>query len=1338
MVRYKQTHEILKLISDRKHIRNIGFIAHIDHGKCVSGDTFVFLGDGRLVRIDELYQNYDADGYGNFNVELYIPSFNPETKVVENVYSSHIWRLRKDRMVRIRLRNGFEVKVTPEHPFFTIDGAGVLRSVRADKIKVGDYIMVPRRISVDGWSFREFKEYAMKRILDQEGFYIYFDTYFRDILYMKLKRLSFSKVHDGGVGSSYKAIERSIRKGRYRSSDLKKIVDILSLDYQLVYDHIEYIGYKGNIGRYGGRLSRFSLPKNDEEFKAALYAIGLLYGDGSTSCSFSALNDEMITLFKESLHKGFKIGTYITRQRTTNRVMHRGGKAFIKFITGIFSYPIRRKATSLTMPEIIMRLRNQYISEFIKGVFDTDGVVEKSRSAISLTSASKEYIIKLSYILQRFGILPILRRKGRYMILYVSGEDVKIFAKYIGFNNQEKRNKLLKLVEKTGKGRVGEYIPLNPYEIRNMRMCIGFSQSEIPISYYGVYESGKEAITRNVLKNIVNVFKNNLENKNILKRYNALNKINNKELIVNRNEREILKTLINDELVEKIKDNYKLTSLGRDILNIWYKRINNVDGVNLSINSILNQWESILNGDIRFIRVSKVEFIEGDFDVYDLTIPKNHTFIANGVIVHNTTLSDSLLAASGLLSPSVAGEARALDYLEEEQKRGITIKTANISLLHEYDGKEYVINLIDTPGHVDFTGKVTRALRAIDGAVVIVDAVEEVMVQTETVTRQALEERVKPLLFINKVDRLINELRLGPSEIQVKLGRVIQRFNQLIDIFGEKGFKDKWRVRPDLNNVAFGSAKDKWGFTLRQAQEKGMTFNDVLKFYSEGKLDELRELFPVHKAVLDMVVEHIPTPIEAQRYRIPKIWHGDLDSEIGQAMLNCDENGPVAFMVTNITVDERAGLVATGRLLSGTLKSGLEVYLIGKRKKDRVLQVGMYMGPYREVVDYMIAGNIPAVLGLEAASAGETVSTISSMLPFEAIHYISEPVVTISIEPKNTRDLPKLINSLRKLAIEDPNLHVKINEETGEYLLSGMGTLHLEVSLHFLADMGIEVSVSSPIVVYRETITRRSPVFPGKSPNKHNKVKVRLEKLDDEVVDMIVSGELNERLGRKEIQRILMEKGWSADEARSVWVVDNEGGNILIDMTKGVQYMQESKQMLIGAFLDFCKEGVLAREPLRGVKGILIDAFFHEDPAHRTLAQIIPMLHRALLGAELTANPSLYEPIMKMQVQVPTELIGAVTGVIASKRGQVTNIDQREYYSVVNGFIPVSETFDLAQILRGATAGRAFWQTQFSHWQLIPKSILTSVVSEIRRRKGLPENPPSYRDFIPPGEQIEK
>ncbi|MCK4436046.1 GTP-binding protein, partial [Candidatus Bathyarchaeota archaeon] len=267
-----------------------------------------------------------------------------------------------------------------------------------------------------------------------------------------------------------------------------------------------------------------------------------------------------------------------------------------------------------------------------------------------------------------------------------------------------------------------------------------------------------------------------------------------------------------------------------------------------------------------------------------------------GIIAHidhgKTTMTDSLLTEAGLLSPKIAGEARALDYLEEEQKRGITIKTANISLLHEEKGTPYLINLIDTPGHVDFTGKVTRALRAIDGVVVVVDAVEEVMVQTETVTRQALNERAKPVLFINKVDRLIKELRLGPQEIQEKLARIIRDFNNLIALYGEQDQKKRWKVEAGNGTVAFGSALHRWGFTVDIAKEKDVRFNEIIEAYKNEKVEELAERLPLHKAILTMAVNHLPNPIDAQKYRIPKVWKGDLDSEIGKAMLSADPNGP--------------------------------------------------------------------------------------------------------------------------------------------------------------------------------------------------------------------------------------------------------------------------------------------------------------------------------------------------------------------------------------------------------------------------------------------------------------
>ncbi|RLI18201.1 elongation factor EF-2, partial [Candidatus Bathyarchaeota archaeon] len=564
-----------------------------------------------------------------------------------------------------------------------------------------------------------------------------------------------------------------------------------------------------------------------------------------------------------------------------------------------------------------------------------------------------------------------------------------------------------------------------------------------------------------------------------------------------------------------------------------------------------------------------------------------------GIIAHidhgKTTMTDSLLAEAGLLSPRIAGEARALDYLEEEQKRGITIKTANISLLHEMEGTPYVINLIDTPGHVDFTGKVTRALRAIDGAVVVVDAVEEVMVQTETVTRQALEERVQPVLFINKVDRLIKELKLNPDEIQKKLIRIIRDFNNLIDIYGEPEFKDRWRVDPAKETVAFGSALHKWGFTLNIAQQKGIKFKDIVEAYKKEEYQALPQLLPLHTAILDMVVKNMPNPIEAQKYRLPKIWKGDINSEIGQAMLNCEDNGPTVMCITLAQMDPQAGLVATGRLFSGSVKSGDQVYLVGAKKGHRIQQVSMYMGAFREVVDQITAGNIAALLGLDLARAGETLVDVAHkdvMVPFERIKYVSEPVVTIAIEPKHPKDLPRLVDAMNRLSIEDPNLVTTINKETGEYLLSGMGELHLEIAVKFLRDYGggIDIVTSRPIVMYRESVSDKGIVAMAKSPNKHNRFWVQVEPLEETVIELIEKGELAEEMGRKRMGNVLYKQAkWPTEEARNIWALE-EHRNIMIDLTKGIQYLREAREMIIAGFRWACQAGPLCEEPIRGVK----------------------------------------------------------------------------------------------------------------------------------------------------------
>jgi len=718
-----------------------------------------------------------------------------------------------------------------------------------------------------------------------------------------------------------------------------------------------------------------------------------------------------------------------------------------------------------------------------------------------------------------------------------------------------------------------------------------------------------------------------------------------------------------------------------------------------------------------------------------LKIIKDKNQIRNfGVIAHvdhgKTTMSDSLLAHSGIIAPSAAGKALALDYMKEEQERGITIVQANVTLHYKQADNEYVINMIDTPGHVDFSGRVIRSLRAIDGAVVVCDAVEGIMTQTETVTRMSLEERVRPVLYINKIDRLIKELRLTPEAMQEKLASVVTSFNNLIDTYAEPEYKEKWKVSIQDGSVTFGSAKDKWGFNVDIMKEKGVSFKDVITAYSdEGDVNVLVEKVPLAEAILGMVVKHHPPPHVAQKYRIPKIWKGDLDSDIGKAILNCDDNGPAVMMVVNMQMDPAAGPVAIGRLFSGTVKDGDTVNLIDTHREARIQSVNFFMGNQREMVGQLSAGNIPALLGLTEARAGQTVSTTKGIEVFEGIKYVSEPVVQMAIEPKHPKDLPKMIEILKRLTIEDPNLIIKINEESGETIMAGMGVLHLEIATNQIKEAGLDLVTSEPLINYRETITQPTEPIMAKSPNRHNKIFMRVEPLEPEIAEMCRTGELGEMKDKKEMTKILRDHGWEPDVAKKVMRFDSRG-NIMINGTKGVQFIDESSDSILSGFDEVMKEGPLAREQMRDCKFTFTHFVPHEDTAHRGLSQLGPASRRACLASVLLAQSVILEPILGIEVRVPQDLVGNVASVLSGKRGKVIDMQQKGVVSIVIGEVPASETFDISQVMRGQTAGKAMWNTFFKAWSPIPKSLVAQLIPDIRKRKGLSPEPPKAEEFI--------
>ena len=698
-----------------------------------------------------------------------------------------------------------------------------------------------------------------------------------------------------------------------------------------------------------------------------------------------------------------------------------------------------------------------------------------------------------------------------------------------------------------------------------------------------------------------------------------------------------------------------------------------------------------------------------------------------------TTLSDNLIAGAGMMSSDLAGAARVLDFDEQESARGITINAASASMVHEVEGTDYLINLIDTPGHVDFGGDVTRAMRAVDGCFILACAVEGPMPQTETVVRQALKEKVKPVLFINKVDRLINELQVTPEDMMERFKGTIAKVNKLIKQFAPPEFKKSWQVDVGSGTVAFGSAYHNWGITVPYMQKSGISFKDIFQYCNDENQKELAQKAPVHEVLLDMAVTKLPSPVESQPYRIPNIWTGDLESDVGKSMINCDPEAELAMMITKIWMDPHAGEVAVGRIYSGAISQGESVFAIGAAKAERVQQVSMMVGGDRITVPKVVAGNIAAITGIRSAAAGVTLSRDKDFTPFEAIRHYSEPVVTVAVEPKSMKDLPKFIDALRALAKSDASLQVTTNQETGEALLAGMGELHLEITVYRIEEeQNIKVKVSPPIVVYREGVegNNHGNPFEGKSPNRHNRFYFEVEQLPNEVINALKSGDLGDGPVRtkeaKEVGNKFGEYGMDKDLMRKIYAIN--GTNVLVNDTKGIQNLHETRELIIEAFNEVCVKGPIADEPVQGMMVRLVDAKLHEDAIHRGPAQTIPAVRNGIKGAMMRARTIILEPLQKAFVSVPNDWLGQVTREVTNRRGIIEDMPSDGDVTTVVGIIPIAETFGFSNDIRAASQGRAVWNTENLGFEALPPQLFDTVVGQIRTRKGLkPEpNPESY------------
>ncbi|KAF8506553.1 P-loop containing nucleoside triphosphate hydrolase protein [Russula emetica] len=804
------------------------------------------------------------------------------------------------------------------------------------------------------------------------------------------------------------------------------------------------------------------------------------------------------------------------------------------------------------------------------------------------------------------------------------------------------------------------------------------------------------------------------------------------------------------------------------------------------------------------------------------------------VIAHvdhgKSTLTDSLVSKAGIIAGAKAGETRYTDTRDDEKERGITIKSTAISMYFEInkeelssikqktEGHEFLINLIDSPGHVDFSSEVTAALRVTDGALVVVDCVEGVCVQTETVLRQALGERIKPVVIINKVDRALLELQVSKEDLYQSFLRTIESVNVIVSTYHDEALGDV-QVYPDKGTVAFGSGLHGWGFTLRQfasryAKKFGVDkdkmmaklwgdnfFNPVTKKWSTKSTDAdgkplerafnqfvLDPIFKIFESVMNFQKEKIAPMLEklevklAQderelegkallkvimrkflpageallemiRYRVETLYEGPMDDESAIGIRDCDPKAPLVLYVSKmVPTSDKGRFYAFGRIFSGTVRSGPKIriqgpnYVPGKKEDlfvKSIQRTVLMMGRYVEPIEDCPAGNIVGLVGVDQflLKTG-TLTTSETAHNMKVMKFSVSPVVQVAVEVKNAADLPKLVEGLKRLSKSDPCVQAWI-AETGEHIVAGAGELHLEICLKDLQEdhAGVPLKISDPVVGYRETVKAESSIVAlSKSQNKHNRLYAKALPLDEELTIAIENGKVTSRDDFKLRARVLADEfSWDVTDARKIWCFgpDTTGPNLLVDVTKGVQYLNEIKDSCVAAFQWATREGVCAEENMRGVRVNVLDVTLHADAIHRGGGQIIPTFRRATYAACLLATPGLQEPVYLVEIQCPENAIGGIYSVLNKRRGQVFSEEQRVGTPMftVKAYLPVMESFGFNGDLRQATGGQAFPQSVFDHWELMngspldKGSKLEDMVKAIRTRKGLKPDIPAIDTY---------
>ena len=693
---------------------------------------------------------------------------------------------------------------------------------------------------------------------------------------------------------------------------------------------------------------------------------------------------------------------------------------------------------------------------------------------------------------------------------------------------------------------------------------------------------------------------------------------------------------------------------------------------------------------------------------YDITKIRNIGVIAH-IDAGKTTTTERILFYTQKIHRigEVHEGAATMDWMEQERERGITITAASTTTFW----RGHQINIIDTPGHIDFTVEVQRSLRVLDGGVVVFDAVAGVEPQSETVWRQADRYGVPRICFVNKMDRMganfertvemIRErLKANPIPVQLPIGAE-DSFVGVVDLVNNRAiiYVDDLGTRSEDTDIPAELAEKAAEYRERLIEAVAETDEELTLKYLEGEeitpaeiKKALRaatisgQLVPVLcgsalknkgvQPVLDAVVDYLPSPVD-----IPPVrgFRPGADPDDPEAVITrkADPNEPLAALAFKIVTDPYVGRLAYVRVYSGALRSGETVLNSTQGKKERIGRLMRMHANHREEIDVIMAGDIGAVLGPKNTFTGDTLCDPNDPIVLESIKF-PEPVISIAIEPKTKADQDKLGDALRRLAEEDPTFRVQTDHETGQTLISGMGELHLEVIVDRLhREFKVQANVGRPQVAYRETITR-----PVRAEGRF----------------------VRQTGGRGQYGHAIVE--FEPLPRGEGFVFENKivGGAIPKEYIPAVE--QGIKEAM--------ESGVIAGYPMVDIKATLVDGSYHEVDSSEMAFKIAGSL--ALKEAVPKAGPVLLEPIMKVEVTVPDEYTGDVIGDLSSRRGQIEGMEPRgEGVTAIRALVPLSEMFGYATNLRSRTSGRGSFTMEFDHYAPLPQNLAEEVMSGRRK-----------------------